>query len=58
VVDLELPKAALLVLVRRRDEVLVPRGATVLEDGDIVAVIADREDIVALRAAVLGTDGG
>jgi cell volume regulation protein A len=58
VVDLELPKSALLVLVRRGDEVLVPRGATALEDGDIVAVIADKEDIVALRAAVLGTDAG
>jgi len=56
VVDLELPKSALLVLLRRGDEVLVPRGATALEDGDVVVIIAEKEDIVALRTAVLGMD--
>jgi cell volume regulation protein A len=56
VVDLDLPKSALLVLIRRGDEVLVPRGATALEDRDVVVVIAEKEDIVALRATVLGID--
>jgi cell volume regulation protein A len=55
VVDLELPKSALLVLLRRGDEVLVPRGATALEDGDVVVVIAEKEDFAALRTAVLGS---
>jgi cell volume regulation protein A len=54
VVDLELPKSALMVLLRRRDEVLVPRGATALEDGDVVVVIAEKEDIAALRTTVVG----
>jgi cell volume regulation protein A len=56
VVDLELPKSALLVLLRRRDEVLVPRGATALEAGDVVVIIAEKEDIAALRSGVLGID--
>jgi cell volume regulation protein A len=58
VVDLELPKSALLVLIRRGNEVLVPRGATALEQGDVVVVIAEKEDVLALRASVLGADNG
>lgn len=56
VVDLELPRSALLVLIRRGDEVLVPRGATAIEDGDVVVVIAEKEDVATLHAVLVGID--
>lgn len=54
VVDLELPKSALLVLLRRADEVLVPRGATVLERGDVAVILVEKEDIATLRQTLAG----
>jgi potassium/hydrogen antiporter len=51
-VDLHLPKSVLVVLVSRDDEFLVPRGATVLEAGDSLTVLAGRGDIATLRSLV------
>jgi cell volume regulation protein A len=58
VVDLELPRSALLVLLRRGDDVLVPRGATVLEDKDVVVIIAEKEDVATPHAVLLGIGHG
>jgi len=43
--DLQLPEGTLVALVRRGDEVLIPRGSTALEDGDRITVIGDPDDI-------------
>jgi cell volume regulation protein A len=57
IVDLKLPRSALIVLVSRDEDFLAPRGATVLKGGDSVLVLADKEDFPAIRAAVAGGDG-
>ena len=49
-VDLNLPAGALIVLIRRTDEVLVPRGATCIERGDRLLVLAERQGLERIRA--------
>ncbi len=57
VVDLDLPKGTLLVLVSRDGEYLVPQGATVLRRGDKALVLADAESLRRAREILQG-DGG
>jgi cell volume regulation protein A len=52
IVELGLPRGALVVLVGRQEEFFVPRGATVLEAGDSLLVLADKESLAAVRALV------
>jgi cell volume regulation protein A len=52
VVDLGLPAGALIVLMRRQGESLVPGGTTVLQAGDTLLVLADRETLDRVRALV------
>jgi len=52
ILDLTLPKSALVVLLNRGDEYLVPRGATVLQTGDGVLVLADKKDLPELRTLI------
>jgi cell volume regulation protein A len=54
VVDLALPEGALIVLMRKRGESLVPGGATVVEVGDSLLVLADRETMGRVRAILEG----
>jgi cell volume regulation protein A len=53
VVDLGFPEGALIVLMRKRGESLVPGGATVVEAGDSILVLADRGILGRVRA-ILG----
>ena len=41
-----------MVLIRRNDDVLVPRGSTQIESGDALLVLAEREALVRIRAIV------
>jgi potassium/hydrogen antiporter len=50
--ELALPAGALVVLIRRNDEVLVPRGSTQIESGDALLVLAEREAMARIRAIV------
>jgi cell volume regulation protein A len=52
IVELRLPKSALIVLVARGDDFLAPRGATVLNPGDTMLVLLDKKDAAAVRALV------
>jgi cell volume regulation protein A len=52
IVELGLPKGALVVLVGRGEEFFVPRGATVLEAGDNLLVLADQKSLAAVREQV------
>jgi len=52
IVELRLPKEALILLVARGDEFVVPRGGTVLEAGDRLLVLADRGARAAVRDIV------
>ncbi|MFW5968796.1 MAG: TrkA C-terminal domain-containing protein, partial [Persicimonas sp.] len=47
--DLELPKSALIALIRRYDSALVPSSDTVVEEGDEVVFIGSDESIDLLR---------
>jgi potassium/hydrogen antiporter len=54
VVDLRLPPTALLVLLRRSGESYIPRGATVLQEGDTLLVATRKEDWDELRSMLTG----
>ena len=54
--DLALPHGVLVTLVRRKDEYLVPDGTTVIQEGDVLLVLAARDAIAGLRAR-LDPDG-
>ncbi|MEM6284236.1 MAG: TrkA C-terminal domain-containing protein, partial [Chloroflexota bacterium] len=43
--DLQLPEGTLVALIRRDDDILIPRGSTVLEAGDRVTIIGEEEHI-------------
>ncbi|MBK9167782.1 MAG: potassium/proton antiporter [Bryobacterales bacterium] len=49
-VDLKLPKTSLIVLINRDDDYLAPRGGTVLQAGDSILVLAETQDVPAVRA--------
>lgn len=45
VVELGLPRAAVLVSIRRGDEIIIPRGDTRLRTGDVVTTLCEREHV-------------
>ena len=49
---LSLGAGALIVLIRRKDDVLVPRGGTQIERGDTLLVLAERSGLDQIRAIV------
>jgi cell volume regulation protein A len=51
-VDLGLPAGALVVLIRRNDDVLVPRGNTRIEPDDVLLVLAERDAVDQTRALI------
>jgi cell volume regulation protein A len=51
-VSLRLPPTALVVLIARGDEYVVPRGGTAIEAGDVLMVLADEPGLSAVRAMV------
>lgn len=56
IVDLQLPKSALIVLLSRNEDFLVPRGSTILQAGDTLMVLAEKKDFNDVHRLV-GTDG-
>lgn len=52
IVDLHLPKTALIVLLNRNDDFIVPRGGTVLEPGDKILVLSDKQALAEVRSIV------
>jgi potassium/hydrogen antiporter len=52
IVDLGLPKEALILLIARGEEFVVPRGGTVIEAGDTLLVLADKRARAAVREIV------
>jgi len=51
-VDLKLPAGALIILIRRGDDVLVPRGSTQIQSADTLLVLAEPEILRGIRAIV------
>lgn len=52
VAELDLPRAAVLVSIRRGYELLIPRGDTRLQAGDVVTALCEREYTEQVRAAL------
>jgi potassium/hydrogen antiporter len=57
IVDLGLPKGALLVLVSRDEQTFVPQGATILRPGDTALVLADPQSLERTREIIEGEEG-
>jgi potassium/hydrogen antiporter len=54
-VDLGLPPSALIVLITRGKEYVIPRGSTALQSGDQLLVLADTPDAERIRERIEGT---
>lgn len=52
ILELGLPEQALVVLIGRGQHFMVPRGATVIEEGDTLLLLSDREGLDEVRAIV------
>ncbi|MFN8008318.1 MAG: potassium/proton antiporter [Terriglobia bacterium] len=52
IVDLRLPKNALIVLINRNENFIVPRGGTILESGDQILVLSDKKALADVRSIV------
>ena len=55
VVELGLPRSAVLVSIRRADEIIIPRGDTQLQEGDVVTTLCERESIQTVRELLLAS---
>jgi trk system potassium uptake protein TrkA len=51
--ELALPRAAVLVSIRREEEILIPRGNTELQSGDVVTTLCERESVAEVRELLL-----
>jgi cell volume regulation protein A len=50
IVELGLPKDSLIVLLSRDDRYIVPSGGTVLEEGDVVLVLVNGDNLAEVRS--------
>ncbi len=55
-VDIQLPHDTLVVLIGRDDDLVIPSGATALEAGDTVLVLAEKDSLPQVRATLCGVD--
>jgi len=51
--DLTLPEGSLIALIRRKEEIIIPRGSTILQEGDRITIIGDPKGVQALYAEYL-----
>lgn len=56
IVELGLPRGALVVLVRRGDESIVPNGGTILEADDRLVMLADDEALASMQSRLAGDE--
>lgn len=57
IAELNIPRAAVLVSIQRGEEVIIPRGDTILHAGDVVTTLCERETISTLKDILLAEDG-
>jgi trk system potassium uptake protein TrkA len=53
IVELEIPRSAVLVTIQRGDEIIIPRGDTRIAAGDVVTVLCEREFAAEVRELLL-----
>jgi NhaP-type Na+/H+ or K+/H+ antiporter len=56
IAELDIPRAAVLVSIQRGDEIIIPRGDTVLHVGDVVTTLCERETIPLVKHILLNSD--
>ena len=54
IVDLHLPRTALVVLIARKDDFIAPRGGTVVRPGDVLLVLTDKAEIETVQSLLDG----
>ncbi len=57
IAELSIPRAAVLVSILRGDEVIIPRGDTVLHQGDIITTLCERDTLASIKSLLLVSDG-
>jgi len=50
--EIGVPGGCLIVLISRGDKFVIPGGSTVIEGGDVIQVLANREDLAVLQAKI------
>ena len=53
IIELRLPQDSLITLVCRDEDFLVPAGSTTLEEGDVVLVLVNKENLPEIRSILL-----
>ena len=54
--ELNIPRAAVLVSIQRGEETIIPRGDTILQCGDVVTTLCERDTIPSVRRLLLESD--
>jgi CPA1 family monovalent cation:H+ antiporter len=57
IAELSIPRTAVLVSIQRDDEVIIPRGDTVLHVGDVITTLCERDTLTTVRNLLLTHDG-
>ena len=50
IAEIDIPRGAVLVSIQRGDEIIIPRGDTLLHVGDVVTTLCERESIATVRS--------
>jgi len=50
--DLNVPEKCLIMLISRNDKFVIPSGSTIIEGGDVLLVLANNEDLLAMQQAL------
>jgi CPA1 family monovalent cation:H+ antiporter len=57
IAELAIPRSAVLVSIQRSDEVIIPRGDTVLRVGDVVTTLCERDTLSQVKNILIATNG-
>jgi CPA1 family monovalent cation:H+ antiporter len=57
IAEIDFPRTAVLVSIKRSDEIIIPRGDTVLNVGDVVTTLCERDAIQNIRNILLTQNG-
>ncbi len=57
IAELGIPRTAVFVSIQRGEEVIIPRGDTVLQVGDLVTTLCERDTIATVKNILLASDG-
>jgi NhaP-type Na+/H+ and K+/H+ antiporter len=57
IAELNVPRSAVLVSIQRGEEIIIPRGDTILRVGDVVTTLCERDTIATLKHMLLSEDG-